>query len=750
MAIGPRNHRLTVLHSFLTKHFVNVVAEHLNLAALCLSYLSVDHVDISLSSEAVENNIMKGCYAFFDYAASHWLDHLTKTMVSNPTTSDRCSLERLSIEIRRFLGRHFQNVSAKNIPPSFIQGFNPRPLFGPQDFLDKLTQVAYLWSLHFSKRSNKPKEKVSGKNEQCIEPASGLGAFIPQLRSCLDSAAQKLKGTTGLKQLQQYHGTGLFKCRFIHCDYFHLGFTEKLARDSHQNRHERSFVCVFGGCPHGITGFASFRSLENHIRDAHSTGTDSDVLAPEFPLLGDPKSIDVKEAARSGNLAAVRRWAEQFNGPIPLESFGVRKERNGGVHISTPRSAFNPHLIHCVWDGMHFHILKYLVEYSEDIELAKIASLKYSFTVSRWPDAEEWIFSSPSKLADDKALYYTVSYNLPARDEAVCLRVLKHYHQSARVKPSGKISLLHLMAKHGFLSCVKFLVLDCGLDANYTWHGRTALMGAAERGGDAIVRFLLDGNHCTQKTVELFLKGKEKADAAYLAAANGHKSIVRALAGYLASDRLETLLSMAQLRQAAVEGDAEVVLRLVNSGIPIDVPDLEDYTPILHSVENNHKEVVMLLLDNSRGRISINRMCHCHHPGIAVPGRIGRTKQRFGATALIIACLGGYDDVVELLLKCSDIDTQVAAYHKWQHFKARGSTLVDYMNAFQIADRLGFKKIKRLLEEKKHGVSQDSPPNTEGADKSLVQVPPSEKAQGVQESEVEGEFEGTSESSDWE
>lgn len=693
--LRPRNHRLTVLHSFLTKNFINVAAEHLNLTALCLSYLSVDHVDISLSSEAVENNIMKGCYAFFDYAASHWLDHLTKAMVSNPTTSDRCSLDRLSTEIRRFLGRHFQNVSAKNIPPSFIQGFNPRPLLGPQDFLDTLTQVAYSWSLRLSKRSSKPKEKVSGKNEQCMEPASGLGDFIPQLRSCLDSAAQRLKGTTGLKQLQQYHGTGLFKCRFVHCDYFHLGFTEELTRDSHQNRHERSFVCVSSGCPHSITGFASIRLLENHIRDAHSTGTDNDVLTPEFPLLDDPKSINVKEAARSGNLAAVRRWAEKFSGPIPLESsLGVCQRINGQVVYS------HMPLIDFVWDGKHFHILKYLVECSEDVELAKLASLKYSFTVSRWPDAEEWIFSSPPKLADDKALYYTVLFSLPARDEAVCLRVLKHYHQSARVKPSGKVSLLHLMAKHGFLSCFKFVMLDCGLDANYIWHGRTALMEAAERGGDTIVRFLLDGNYCTQKTVERFLKGKEKADAAYLAAVNGHESIVRALAGYLASDRLEMLLSMAQLRQAAVEGDAEVVLRLVNSGIPIDVPDLKNYTPFLHSVENNHKEVVRLLLDNSRGRISINRICHCHHPGIAMPQGGKR-----GATALIIACLGGYDDVVELLLKCIDIDTQVRALHKRQHFEARGITLSGYINAFEIADRLGFKKIKRLLEEKKHGVS---------------------------------------------
>jgi len=268
---------------------------------------------------------MKGCYAFFDYAASHWLDHLTKAMVSNPTTSDRCSMDRLSTEIRRFLGRHFQNVSAKDIPPSFIQGFNPHPLLGPQDFLDTLTEVAYSWS-------------VSGKNEQCMEPASGLGDFIPQLRSCLDSAAQRLEGTTGLKQLQQYHGTGLFKCRFVHCDYFHLGFTEKLARDSHQNRHEQSFVCMSTGCP-----------LENHIRDAHSTGTDNDVLTPEFPLLP-PSTPQAAIANQVNKPSTVENIAPQGDpiGPIirnnvqTTTSQHQKPTNTSEAKVSSPRADFSP------------------------------------------------------------------------------------------------------------------------------------------------------------------------------------------------------------------------------------------------------------------------------------------------------------------------------------------------------------------------------------------------------------------------
>lgn len=176
---------VTLVHStaglFLTKHHVNVANEHLNLATKCLLYLSIGHVDISLSDEIVEANIMNGCYAFFDYAASHWLDHLT-ILVTKPTTLDASSVKRLSSEIRHFLGQHFQKVAPKSILLSFAKGFDAGSLFGPEDFLDALSQAAYIWSLHFAKRSSKRKDEPNVKDDQKLGPKPGLETFIPRLR----------------------------------------------------------------------------------------------------------------------------------------------------------------------------------------------------------------------------------------------------------------------------------------------------------------------------------------------------------------------------------------------------------------------------------------------------------------------------------------------------------------------------------------------------------------------------------------
>jgi len=699
-----------MFRSFLIKHDVNVAAAHLNLATICLSYLSVDHVDTTLSGEIVEANIMSGCYAFFDYAASHWLDHLT-TLVSNPTTADASSVGRLSREIRHFLGRHFEKVAPKRIPSSFNKEFDPSLLFGSEGFLDALKQAAYSWSLHFVRKSSMRKEQTSGKNNRDLDQVSGLESFIPQLRSSLDSAAQKLKDSTELGRLEQYHGSGLFKCRFVHCHYFHMGFAEKAARDSHQNKHDHAFFCVFDGCSYGITGFASSGSLEGHVRNAHSTGTANHVYESQFPILDDPKCIDAKAAAASGNFAAIQRWAEQFNGSIPLRELGPSKlDSSSGVDTSSIEGKKAYDILEHVWDTRRLDILKFVVENSEDVELAKIASLRFSWIRSRWTECEEWIFSSPTKLADTRLLHHTLSFYLPARDENVCLRVLRHFQPCVSCWKIQQRSFLPLMAKHGFLSCVRFLVHECGSDANYIGDGRTVLLEAAERGREDIVRFLLEGEHCTQATIDYGLERKRPADAATLAAANGHGSVVRAMASHIAPGRLETLLSVVHLRQAAMDGDNEVISRLLNAGTPIDVPDSDGYTPFLIAVERNKKETVKLLLSQARERISVNQRCAGHHPGLRSGKRM--TGKR-GATALIIACANGHEELVELLLNCDGIDAGAVTYINIGFFKARGlfakNRSTAKATALRIADLLGFETIKKLLNQRKD--SRNAPPH---------------------------------------
>ena len=702
----PKCYKLIVSFRFLTKQHVNVAAEHLNLVIICLSYLSVGHVDVLLSDEVIEANTMNGCYAFFDYAASHWLEHLT-ILVTKPTTLDASSMDRLCRVIRHFLRQHFQKVVPNKVPLSFANRFHLRSLFGPEDFLDALSQAAYTWSLHFV-RSSKRKEEASGQDDQKLNPRPGLESFIPRLRSSLDKVAQRLKDSTRLLQLQQYHGPGLFKCRFIHCDYFHTGFPDKSARDSHQNKHDRAFFCVSDGCWYGITGFANLKSLEAHIRNAHAVSNTKHSHESQFPVLDNPQDISVTTAIKGGSLSAVQRWAEQFNGPIPLKSLGTPKDLRSGVKTSYVSQTFSDVVFVQVLDNSRLDILKYLVENSEDIELAKIASLRCSFARSRCPDAEEWIFSSPSTLANVGALHHTVAYNAPSQDEALCLRTLKHYRQN--VDPNRQYSLLHLMARRGFLNCVRFLMLDCGLDANRIHRKRTVLMEAAEGGRDSIAGFLMEEQHCTQATIDY---DNGKGTAAAIAARNGHGSMVRILAASSTPDRFQTLLRLARLRQAAIVGDNEVVLEALNAGIPIDVPDSDMYTPFLHSVENNNKATVKLLLNRAWERISINRYCSCHHQGIS-----SSKRKRRGATALIMACMDGNEDIVKLLLECDDIDTKAKFFVNTPYFRSRSlPTSYEQVDSLWLVDTLGFQKIKMLLEEHENSRQPPSQHTTEDANR---------------------------------
>ncbi|KAK1753778.1 hypothetical protein QBC47DRAFT_387120 [Echria macrotheca] len=687
---------VTLVHStarlFLTKDLISIATEHLNLATICLEYLSVGHVDPTLSDETVDANVMNGCYAFFDYAATHWFDHL-RISVASAALVDGHSVDRLSRGIRNFLDRHFPVVSHKRVPASFSKSFDPRSVFESEECLGRLTQAAYMWSLHFAKRSSKTKDDEAITNSDGErEPKSELERFIPRLRLSLDKIAMKLNDSPGLQQLQRYHGLGLFKCRFLHCDYFYMGFGEKVARDIHQTKHDRAFFCLFDGCPYGITGFVDSKSLDAHISDIHES---KDWLAPgygaQFPVIDDPQSIDISKAAGDGNLAAVKIWAERFNGPIPLSSMNIRGSRGTGVRTAHLYHRDTTLMLARLWDNRRLGVLKYLIENSEDVDLFKIAALRISFCRSRWLDAEEWIFSSPSKLTDPKSLHETLNCRALLHDETLCLRVLEHYRQC--LAPDDKFSFLHSMAKLGFLSCVRFLVLDCGFDANLIHRHRTALMESAARGKHRVAAFLLEGGHCTKTTIDF--DGGE-GTAAQIAAAVGHEAVLRLLETHTVPEYFEALLRTVKLRGAAIMGDNQTVLEVINAGVPIDLPDSDGYTPFLHCVEQNKKDTVKLFLDHAKPLISINRRCLCHHRGI---GSEKTALDKKGATALIIACVNGYDEIVELLLEWDDIDIKARVDPINPHDQAlwtsdRPPFEVD---ALSLSDHLGFKKIKDLL-----------------------------------------------------
>lgn len=260
------------------------------------------------------------------------------------------------------------------------------------------------------------------------------------------------------------------------------------------------------------------------------------------------------------------------------------------------------------------------------------------------------------------------------------MRVLKRYGPNLDNSPTaGKI--LRLVAKHGFLGCVRLLVQDYGVDPRQGALGRDTLMLAAMSGHEAVVRFLLEQGHC-----EIKARDKYRKSAADLAASNGHLPVLHAMASRLPTDEYQALIRIAQLRQAAIDGDADLVSHLLDSGIPPDLSDMDSYSPLLHAVQNGKVEVVRMLLTRAGDRIEINRQCPSHCPYLT------------WAHALAIAIVNEFEDIVKLLLQRDEIEVlgKLAVQLPGQN----KSGLIT-VTPLELASHLGLRGIETLLRNHK-------------------------------------------------
>lgn len=169
-----------------------------------------------------------------------------------------------------------------------------------------------------------------------------------------------------------------------------------------------------------------------------------------------------------------------------------------------------------------------------------------------------------------------------SHDEQLALRILRYFGSNPRnlqPVPGTSETLLNLMAERGFFHCLKFLLEDISLDANFIAKSkRTALMIAAESGHIAIVQLLLSGRHCKKETIIL---SKDDITAAMLAAANGHESITQ----FFFPDRskvgdFQRMLDIIALRRAAIEGEVDTVRNFFTlTDFPFDLVDFNGCTP---------------------------------------------------------------------------------------------------------------------------------------------------------------------------
>jgi hypothetical protein len=86
-----------------SERYLDIVRCNTNVALTCVSYLSSDCFDLTLSDDDVRSGILCGAYALESYAASHWLQHVRDAMSQSkgPLDFDFCHAIYQFIEKRQ-------------------------------------------------------------------------------------------------------------------------------------------------------------------------------------------------------------------------------------------------------------------------------------------------------------------------------------------------------------------------------------------------------------------------------------------------------------------------------------------------------------------------------------------------------------------------------------------------------------------------------------------------------------------------
>ncbi|KAK2766077.1 neural precursor cell expressed, developmentally down-regulated [Arachnomyces sp. PD_36] len=210
------------------------------------------------------------------------------------------------------------------------------------------------------------------------------------------------------------------------------------------------------------------------------------------------------------------------------------------------------------------------------------------------------------------------------------IRLLVEY--GARVDARGTAPLgetpLHIAAELGNEGALKQL-MTLGADVKATYaDGETALHRAAANGREAMVKLLLG--------LGVDMKATSEGDTALaFAAINGKASVVQLLIdeGADLGDKCRALV------YTALFGTDSVAKVLVNNGVPVNVQDLQGFSPLYLAADSGQEAVVRVLLDaganiNLRSQNSVAEtpldaaLAKGHSRVVEMLEQAGRTRRR--------------------------------------------------------------------------------------------------------------------------
>ena len=252
---------------------LDVRAIECELMVLCMNYLTLKCFRKGRKDQEIQVAIQNAEYAFLDYAASKWVEHLQSILedVNSTLFSDEekgpTYQYKISQTLRRFKETFRAGLTIPNnditqqsldlgVPRGECRAFQSYGFY--EDLVDIWTHVH--WHQKFG--PIKERHKIIIKE---------LGDAVEKIRGRLEGQSEACTPDSDMgNMLAERYGTNVFKCDRVRCVYFHEGFDSKERRDKHLLRHDRPFLCPIEGCTLVPFGFSTNKDKEKHVKNYHS------------------------------------------------------------------------------------------------------------------------------------------------------------------------------------------------------------------------------------------------------------------------------------------------------------------------------------------------------------------------------------------------------------------------------------------------------------------------------------------------
>lgn len=247
---------LTARVYLLKNNALDIAAEEIGLATLCVDYLNLPFFKNPFSKEAV----LDGSYGFMEYAILNWVRHLEAGLSSRSIPDE--SIKGFFESFETLLEHHWNNPTIEVKIPKRTR-----------DILDIFQYSPKHKEIQQAIASTQEQAKRFG-NMRPAECALDFTEVVVGIRSQLETVISDSADKSIDEDLKLKYGIDVFKCPRFSCKYFTQGFASKVERDRHVERHERPARCTDRHCTGFIIGFATESQLARHLKETHSDSTD--------------------------------------------------------------------------------------------------------------------------------------------------------------------------------------------------------------------------------------------------------------------------------------------------------------------------------------------------------------------------------------------------------------------------------------------------------------------------------------------